>query len=254
FVFPILGTLPIAVYLVAALLPAFLLLRYVYRHDAIEKEPAGLLASLLVCGCLAALCSGLLEGFAEFFLNAFIDSSSPVYSIVLSFFIVAVIEEGTKLLFLRFRSWKHPAFNYRFDGVVYAVFVSLGFAALENVQYVVNYGLSVALPRALLAIPGHMSFAVFMGVWYGRARLAANLGDFASERRCLRRGYFHAVFLHGFYDSCAMIGSGLATLLFLAFVVILFSLSFSTLKRESAADAPITAYNDSEPFEGDCAE
>ena len=239
YVFPILALLPNLIYFLAAVLPAVFLLRYVYKHDTIEKEPAGLLWSLIGMGCLAALCSGVLEGVANYLLEFFIAPSSPYYVILLAFLVVAVVEEGTKLFFLRLRSWNHPAFNYRFDGLVYAVFVSLGFAALENVQYVVNYGLSVALPRALLAIPGHMSFAIFMGVYYGRAKHLENRGDYAASRRSLRAGYLTAVFLHGFYDACAMIGTGWSSVVFLVFVILMFATAFRTLKRESLTDEPI---------------
>lgn len=249
FLFPVLSFLPNLIYFLAAVLPAAYLLRYVYRHDTIEKEPMGLLWTLLGMGCLAALCSGALEALAEYLLRIFIDPASPVYIILLAFLVVAVVEEGTKLFFLKLRSWNHPAFNYRFDGIVYAVFVSLGFAALENIQYVVNYGLSVALPRALLAIPGHMSFSIFMGLWYGRAKLCENRGDHAASRRCLHRGYVSAVFLHGFYDSCAMIATEWSSIVFIIFVIIMFVLAFSTLKRESAADEPITPYGP-DPFGG----
>lgn len=240
FFFPVLSLLPNLIYFLAAVLPAAYLLRYVYRHDTIEKEPMRLLWSLIGMGCLAALCSGALEALAVYLLQIFIAPESPVYIILLAFLVVAVVEEGTKLFFLKLRSWTHPAFNYRFDGIVYAVFVSLGFAALENVQYVVNYGLTVALPRALLAIPGHMSFSIFMGLWYGRARLFENLGDYAASRRCLCRGYLSAVFLHGFYDSCAMIGTDWSSIVFIVFVIVMFALAFSTLKRESSSDEPIT--------------
>ena len=240
FFFPVLAFLPSLIYLAAALLPAIILLRYVYRHDSIEKEPVGLLFSLLVMGCLSALCSGVLEGVADYFLRVVVSADSPIYIVLLAFLVVAVVEEGTKLFFLKRRTWNHPAFNYRFDGVVYAVFVSLGFAALENVQYVVNYGLSVALPRALLAIPGHLSFSIFMGVYYGRARLLENLGDHEGAKRSIRAGYLIAVFLHGFYDTCAMLGTGLATTVFLVFVIVMFLNAYRTLKREAAMDEPIT--------------
>ena len=248
YLFPILELLPSLVYLVAAILPAVVLLRYVYKNDTIEKEPAGLLVKLLIMGCLAALCSGVLEGIADYVLQIFIDPRDPVYVIALAFLVVAAVEEGTKLFFLKRASWNHPAFNYRFDGVVYAVFVSLGFAALENVQYVVNYGLSIALPRALLAIPGHLSFSIFMGVYYGRAKLLENLGDYDGSRRAMRTGYLTAVFLHGFYDSCAMIGTNLTSIIFLIFVIIMFSVAFRTLKRESATDEPITPPPFEPPF------
>lgn len=242
FLFPALALLPTAVYLIAALLPAAVLLRWVYRSDTAEPEPPALLARLLFLGCLSALCAGLLEGVAERVLGLFVSPQSPIYVVLLAFLVVAVAEEGCKLFFLKRGSWNHPAFNYRFDGIVYAVFVSLGFAALENVQYVVNYGLSVALPRALLAIPGHMSFAVFMGVYYGRARLLANLGQHDAARRSMRRGYLTAVFLHGFYDSCAMLNTGWSMAVFLVFVLLMFSAAHRTLKYESATDGPITPW------------
>ncbi len=247
FVFPVLALLPRIIYVLAAVLPAFFLLRYVYRHDRVEKEPFSLLLALLGMGCLAGVCSALLEGLGEGLLSVLVNPAVPFYNIVLAFLVIAVIEEGTKLFFLKLCSWRSRAFNYRFDGVVYAVFVSLGFAALENIQYVVNYGLSVALPRALLAIPGHMSFAVFMGVYYGRARLLENFGDHAGSRRCLRAGYLIAVFLHGFYDACAMTGTTLSSMIFLLFVVLMFSAAYCTLRRESSHDEPITPYDDG-PF------
>ena len=152
FLFPMLPLLPIlAVYILAAVLPAAFLLRYIYRHDTIEKEPPGLLVLLLLMGVVAAVCSGVLESLAESILNLLVSPSNPIYIILLAFLVVAMIEEGMKFLLLKRCTWNHPAFNYRFDGIVYAVFISLGFAAFENIQYVLHYGLSVALPRALLA-------------------------------------------------------------------------------------------------------
>ena len=229
----------LAIYIVAAVLPAAILLRYIYRHDTVEKEPSFLLLTLLLLGVLSALCSGVLESIAQTILDALVAPGSPFYTILLAFLVVAMVEEGVKCFFLKRRTWYHPAFNYRFDGIVYAVFVSLGFAAYENIQYVLHYGLSVALPRALLAVPGHMSFAVFMGVFYGRAKLCEGYGDVAGERKNLRRGYLTAVFLHGVYDSCAMIGTTRATILFVIFVILMYLQVHRLLKRESVTDAPV---------------
>ena len=128
---------------------------------------------------------------------------------------------------------------YRFDGIVYSVFVSLGFAAYENILYVFSYGLSVALPRALLAIPGHLSFSIAMGIFYGRAKRCWERGHDAAATFNLILGYVLAVLLHGFYDACAMIGSGLATVVFLVFVVLMFLGVYRALKREAARDMPV---------------
>lgn len=240
FLFPGLPMLPyLLIHVAAALLPAFLLLRYVYRHDAVEKEPPRLLVRLLGMGVLSAVCAGLIERIGIARLDAAVSSGSTIYTVLLAFFVVAVAEEGTKLLLLKRSTWNDPNFNYRFDGIVYSVFVSLGFAALENLKYVFSYGLSVALPRALLAVPGHMSFAVFMGIYYGRARLCENCGDHAAATRNLWIGYLTAVFLHGFYDTCAMIGTTGSTLVFLAFVVLMFTRAYRAIRYESATDSEI---------------
>lgn len=239
FLLPVLTNLPQLVYLAAAILPAAFLLRYVYRHDTIEKEPARLLAALLVMGCLSAVLAGILEAFGEAMLRVWVAPTSPVYTVLLAFVVVAAVEEGAKFVLLKLRSWNHPAFNYRFDGIVYAVFVSLGFAALENVQYVVSYGLSVALPRAVLSIPGHLSFSIFMGVYYGRAKLREMRGDASGARTCLFLGWLVATLLHGFYDACAMLDTAFSMIVFGVFVIVMFFFAYRTLKRESATDEPL---------------
>lgn len=227
------------VYILAAVLPAALLLRYIYRQDTVEKEPPGLLLALLFMGVIAALLSGVLERLGQTVLNMLVAPGSPTYTILLAFLVVALVEEGTKFYLLRWKTWYHPAFNYRFDGIVYAVFVSLGFAAFENIQYILHYGLSVAVPRALLAVPGHMSFAVFMGVFYGRAKLCETCGDMAGKQRNWIAGYLLAVFLHGVYDSCAMIGSTSSIVLFVIFILCMYCGVYRLLKRESATDIPV---------------
>ena len=228
------------VYLLAAVLPGIFLLRYIYRHDTIEREPAPLLASLLLMGVLAALASILLETVGIYLLSGFVSEDSAAYKIILAFLVVAVVEEGTKLFFLKRRSWRSPSFNYQFDGIVYSVFVSLGFAIFENIKYVFNYGLSVALPRALLAVPGHMGFAVFMGIFYGRAKLCDNRGDSAGRNANLLGGFAVSVLLHGFYDACAMMGTVLSTVLFGIFVVVMYITVIMLVKKQSASDRPIS--------------
>lgn len=233
------GAIITAVYVLAAVLPAALLMRYIYRKDKVEREPPLLLVSLVGCGILSALASIVLEGIAGKLLNVLVSDRGKVYTILLAFLVVGAVEEGTKLLLLKWRTWKHPHFNYRFDGVVYAVFVSLGFAAYENIQYVLSFGLSVALPRALLAVPAHMGFAVFMGAFYGRARQCKSWDDDVGEKINLWVGYLLAVFLHGFYDACAMIGSRLSTLLFVLFVITMYVIVTRLIRRESRTDHPV---------------
>ena len=119
----------VIVYLLAALLPALFLMRYIYRKDTIEKEPKGMLVGLVFLGVAAAVVAVIFETLGTNLLSNYLSADDPAYTIVLAFLVVAVVEEGAKYLFLVWRTWRDPNFNYRFDGIVYAVFVSLGFAA-----------------------------------------------------------------------------------------------------------------------------
>ncbi|HWQ98983.1 MAG TPA: PrsW family glutamic-type intramembrane protease [Clostridia bacterium] len=229
----------VIIYLGAALLPALFLMRYIYRKDMIEKEPKGMLVGLVFLGVAAAVVAVILESLGIGVLSRFLVEGSPAHTIVMAFLVVAVVEEGAKFVFLLWRTWRDPNFNYRFDGIVYAVFVSLGFAAFENISYVVGYGLTTAVARALLAIPAHMGFAVFMGYFYARAKRCHDEGNAAGRRRNLWAAFFVAVLLHGFYDACALLGTLLSALLFLAFVIAMYIIVIRLVKKESKNDQPV---------------
>lgn len=227
----------VGVYVAAALLPALLLMGYIYFQDAVEKEPLPLLLSLVGMGALAALAALVLEGLGQRLLNALVRPGTALHTLLIAFLVVAAVEEGAKLLLLHRRTWAEPNFNYRFDAVVYAVFVSLGFAALENLGYVFTFGLWVALPRALLAIPGHMGFAVVMGCFYGQARLRAGRGRPGWPG--LAMAYLLPVVLHGIYDACCMLGTPPATLFFALFVCGLYLSVFRLIHTQADADVPV---------------
>lgn len=238
-IFPINFNYIIFIHVLAAVIPAFFLLRYIYRHDTIEKEPPSLLISLIFQGVLAALCSIVLEKIGSLILNTNLSQDNPYYIIVFAFLVVAAVEEGTKLFFLKRRTWIDFNFSHMFDGVVYSAFVSLGFAAFENIKYVFSYGLSVALTRALTAIPGHLSFSVFMGVFYGKAKLCENQGNHFGKMFYLLTGYLSAVFLHGFYDACAMLGTARANVVFYVFIALMYIVAHRMIKNASKKDKPI---------------
>lgn len=229
----------LAIYVAAAVLPALILLCLVEKQDRVEKEPWGLLGRLVVGGVLAALLAVVLEHISSRLFARLVDPRNPHYAMLFAFLVIAAAEEGAKFFILRRRTWRAPDFNYRFDAIVYSVCVSLGFAAFENISYVFDYGLRVAPIRAILAIPGHASFAVFMGYFYGRAKLWEGRGDRTRARRNLLYGYLAAVFFHGFYDTCALIGTGRANAVFLVFVVVMYALVFRLVRRESRTDVPV---------------
>ena len=138
----------------AALLPAIALCIYAYRKDRVEKEPVGLLLGLLVLGALSCYPAGELEGVVGGWIRDIFKSfgresegvlylsgtTYKIYNAVKYVFGVALIEEGMKFLILYMVTKDNKNFNCLFDGLIYAIFVSLGFAALENVFYVLLSG------------------------------------------------------------------------------------------------------------------
>lgn len=227
----------IALYALAALLPAIFLLRYVYRLDTIEKEPPALLLKMIFGGILAAGCSYLLETLTTAKISQYASSTEMV---ILYALLVAVIEESTKFFFLKIFSWNHPAFNYRFDGIVYAVFVSLGFAAVENLIYIFSYGsIDVIVLRALLAIPAHMSFAVYMGIYYGRAKICEHAHDRAGAGWNLTAGFLLAVVFHAFYDGTLLMETNLSFIVFLLVVLFIYICIFRRIRHEAVTDESV---------------
>jgi len=220
----------------AAVIPPVLLLRYIYKADRLEREPPGLLLSLFFGGILATLLALVAERIGTFILGRLFAEGSISYNVLLYFVVVALSEEGAKYLFLKRRTWRHPAFNCQFDAVVYAVFVSLGFALWENISYVLMYGLGTALVRAVTAIPGHACFGVFMGAWYGLAKRYDGYGILDRSRTCRSLALILPAFTHGCYDYIASIEYIHYAWIFVVFIAVMFIAAYILVKRLSDSD------------------
>ena len=221
--------------LLAALLPPVFLIRSIYRLDAVEKESPSLLWRLFFAGVLAIIPAMILELLLERVLLA-AGFQGMLYHVLENFIGIALVEEGCKYLFLRRKTWNHPEFNYRFDAIVYSVVVSMGFAALENVMYVFESGLSVALLRAVTSIPGHAIFAVYMGYYYGQAKYLDRQGDTEGRRRYGLLCLLVPVLLHGFYDFTLSVEIDWMPLVFIVYTIILDVLALRTVKRNARED------------------
>ena len=220
----------------AAVVPAVWLLIKVYRVDRLDRESRPLLLSLVLYGILATFLAMLAERVGSFVLGIFFREDGRLYNLLLYFVVVGGAEEGAKFILLRRRTWQSPEFNCQFDGVVYSVFVALGFALWENIGYVLMFGLRTAVLRAVTAVPGHACFGVFMGVWYGMAKRAERAGDMEKATRYQRTAFLLPLVLHGCYDYIASLSRSGASLLFLVFIAALFFLSYRLIVRSAQND------------------
>ncbi len=226
----------------AAVIPAVILLVRVERLDRLEKESTGLLLSLVVFGVVSTSVAALGERIGIAVLNRLFAQESVLCDVLLYFGVVAFSEEGAKYVLLKRRTWRSPEFNCQFDGVVYGVFVALGFALWENIGYVAMYGLSTALIRAVTAVPGHACFGVFMGVWYGMAKRREGAGDEAGSKRMRVRALLIPALLHGFYDFVASRESAAGSLVFIVFVILMFVTAYRLVRHVSDNDSYIQSY------------
>ena len=228
--------------LIAAILPGLFIMYYVYKKDWVEKEPMSLLIKLLVFGAIAVIPAVLMELGGSYvvygeFNEPFFATKKQIF--LDNFIVVAFSEEICKFIMLKKITWKHPAFDYRFDAIVYSVCVSMGFAVLENIMYLFDHGLSIAATRALISIPGHACFAIVMGVFYGQAKLWERIGQMSKMRVDLILAVFLPVLMHGFFDYCLSFEAGIYTLLFYAFIIAADIICFLVVKNFSKNDFAI---------------
>ena len=187
-----------SILLIASLLPVVLLMAYIYKRDTFQKEPWPLLMKAFGFGILAALLDMLVASGLNFIIPK--PSDTPLGDALYNAFVSAAFpEEFCKLLMLYLCIWNNPHFDEYYDGLEYAAFVGLGFAGIENVMYIMQGGLGLALGRGLFAVPAHFFFAIFMGYFFALARFRYN-----NRRRYLALAYLIPVVLHGTYDAVLM--------------------------------------------------
>lgn len=222
--------------LVLAILPAVVLMTYVYRKDTIEKEPLGLLLVLFLLGALASIPIVVGEMLFESVVLSGLYEGSLLYIILENFLGVALVEELGKYFVLKSRTWKSAHFNFLFDAIVYAVVASLGFATLENVLYLMDGSISTAIGRAILSVPGHAIDGVFMGCYYGLAKRDERMGNARGVKTNLRLALLVPVLVHGTYDFFISTGW---LLLFFAFEIVVTAAAVARVRRVSKEDAPV---------------
>ncbi|MCK5135816.1 MAG: PrsW family intramembrane metalloprotease [Bacteroidales bacterium] len=213
--------------LLASLAPVFIILFYIYFRDKYEKEPIRLLIKALVSGIVIVVPVIVVERLLISIMPSVGTVASAAYN---AFLVAGCTEEVFKFLALYLLIWKSPSFNEKFDGIVYAVFVSLGFAAVENVMYVMDGGYHTAIVRAVTAVPAHALFGITMGYYFGIARMYPEL-----RKSYLRRALLIPIVLHGIYDFILMVEVEWLLILFIIFVIYLYVAGMKKLKVLSDA-------------------
>ena len=180
--------------LLSAVAPIFVIILYIYYKDKYEKEPKRLLFYNFLLGAVVSILITTALYYVINFILPLYDHTSIVQQFIKAFFVVGLTEEFSKYIIVRYYAQSNKAFNEPFDGIIYAVMVSMGFAATENIFYVLEGGYQTALLRAFTAVPAHATFGILMGYYMGKAK-------FSNRKMALNlAGLFLAAGFHGAYD------------------------------------------------------
>ncbi len=197
-----------------SILPGILIILYIYNKDQHEREPKNMIFKAVFWGGVSTIPAIYLTYAAEDFLGVGLGGNT--LGVALDTIIcIGGSEEIAKFFFLYLFFFRHDEFDEPLDGIVYAVCISMGFAIVENIIYVLNGGLRVALLRMFTAVPAHAAFGVIMGYFVGLAKFELA----PAKNILLLQGFLLAALVHGFYDFFLM-QNVLEGLVGIAFVVL----------------------------------
>lgn len=211
--------------IIVSVIPIILLGLYIYNKDT-EKEPKSLLIELFSSGLVSSFIVVVINMLTallipDFYLSDNYSKFTLFELFILIFLEIALVEELSKWLMIRFLGYQSKEFDQPYDIIVYAVFVSLGFAAVENIMYVMQGGITVGLYRALFSVPGHAAFGVFMGYFLGLAKVYQKKDKF-KYRLYIFLSIFIPALIHTIYNFLLMLESFYCLIIFIGFMIVLY--------------------------------
>lgn len=201
-----------------AILPVFLIGLFIYLRDKI-KDPSKFLFKLFCLGILSSIPTIIVGLLLDIFFPN-VEDMNFIQLFIYVFGSIALVEEFFKWLFLYKFSYNHKEFDSTYDMIVYSVFVSLGFACFENILYVLAYGTSAGIFRAVSAVPAHACFGIIMGMYLSIAKIHEIKGNISFKNKFKMLSLFVPVIMHGIYDFCAINGGIVYIIFFFVFILL----------------------------------
>ena len=218
-----------------AVFPVILLLFYIYKKD-IDKEPRGILTRLFIFGGISVIPLAILE----LIMSSLIPGDfypTFISTCIATFVKIGMVEEFGKWFITYLCTYRRREYNHAYDGIVYAVFASLGFACIENIIYVLSSGFSTGIMRAFLSVPSHAVDAVFMGVLLSKSKQYLVNKDNGKAFKYLLLSIFVPAITHSVYDGLIFYYQSseneVALLLFFGLVIVSYIVSFILIKKEA---------------------
>lgn len=188
--------------LALAVAPGITICLFIYFKDRYNREPLWLLLLSFIIGVLSIIPPMIIQLSLTKPLEQLMGGGIT-YTAVLCYLVIALSEEGSKFLAVRLFPYKRRAFDDPFDGIVYSVVVSMGFATLENILYVFQHGVGTGIMRMFLSVPAHATFGVLMGYHVGLAKFMPS-----QKRKYMFLAIFWPVLFHGTFDFFLFVNNG----------------------------------------------
>lgn len=212
--------------LVLAIAPVATIILWIYLKDKYDKEPIYILIKFFMLGILVSVLSIYTE---EILIKTNIFTGQA-YIFYMSFIVAGLVEEGLKALILIPNLLKEKNFNERLDGIIYSVFLSLGFATVENLIYILLEdpisAFEVGIIRSIISVPAHMMFAVIMGYYISKYKFTKSK---SKKRRNLILAIVLPILFHGVFDFILMIKYRWSIIVFIVYIVYLWDISLDKL-------------------------
>ena len=219
--------------LLISVMPIIIIERYIYK-----KLSLGGILSLII-----TLIISIILGIIFPVLNASTIKQNLVEVFIYAFIGVALVEEFSKWIVTYIITYNNKEFDELYDMIIYCVFVSLGFACIENIMYVFSSGISVGIRRALFSVPGHACNGVFMGYYLGLSKIDKHNKKEDLAKKNLLLSILVPTALHGTFDFCLMSRQIILLLTFYIFVFILYKKSIKKVNEISKSENKIESNN-----------
>ncbi|MBU1077046.1 MAG: PrsW family intramembrane metalloprotease [Spirochaetes bacterium] len=204
-------------YLILGFAPGLFWLYYFYKKDKFEPEPKKLIIRAFLLGLIIAVPVAIIESLLKGFVSPLRIISPYLYLMFFYFFIVGPVEEYAKYIVVKKSIYNSKEFNEPMDGIIYCIAAGLGFASIENVGYMIEFGTKVIVLRAVTATLAHALFSGTAGYYLGLAKFNKE-----KEKYLIFKGLLLASFFHGLYDFLLMQKSGMIVLMAFLLLIILF--------------------------------
>lgn len=217
-----------------AVAPVILIGLYIYNKDQ-NKESKKFLFKLFVFGILSCIPVVILGTIIRSLFPSE-DSMNIIQMFLYVFISIALLEEFCKWLFLYISSYNYREYDSTYDMIVYASFIALGFACLENILYVSSLGIVTGLVRAVSAVPGHVCDGILMGYYLSLSKINSINGNNKASKKYKILSIVIPVITHGIYDFCLFWDSNLLFVCFIIFLIFLYIVCIRKVKISSEND------------------